>query len=247
MVVVLETMLEEHFPGHIGRYSDSFDRRAFGDTFQAAGVPTVLFEAGGYPGDFDREVVRKIYFMALLKAFLSLANDDYENVNRDHYFLIPVNDEKYFDWIIRNVTIIDKEKSWVSDIGGRREFNGSKFGKGIIEEIGDLSQFYGYVDLDGTDAILIPGKTFIPTDNSIQSATELISQGFTNVLSTKPGPELPMEINQIKKEKTWSIKPGNPANLILQKGETIEKVVMNGFVMETSGQMPEGYFGISLD
>lgn len=62
------TSLQTELAGHIGLYTDGFNRNCVGDAFQELGVPTVLFEAGHYPDDYEREVTRSYVFMALLYA-----------------------------------------------------------------------------------------------------------------------------------------------------------------------------------
>jgi len=246
MVVGLERAISKNFPVHIARYSDSYERRAFGDTFQSKGVPTVLFEAGGYFDDFDREFVRKVYFGAMLQAFWMLANSDLENYSEDDYYLIPVNEEKYFDWIIRDVTIVNNDKAWISDIAGRREYNGSKYGKGLIEEIGDLKQFFGYVEIDGSGCTLEPGKIYQDKIPIKQDQVErIINEGYTYEVENDTS-DYPLKLNKVTENREWEIKPGQPANLILLKGDKIKRVIMNGFATNESGKMPKGYYGISI-
>lgn len=60
--------LDPHIPGQIGLYDDSFNGDCVGDTFQSLGAATVLFEAGHYPNDYEREVTRAFIFKALLAA-----------------------------------------------------------------------------------------------------------------------------------------------------------------------------------
>jgi hypothetical protein len=47
-------VLQRYIPGQIGRFDDSFNLNC-GDTFQAMGVPTLLFEAGHFEGDYQRK------------------------------------------------------------------------------------------------------------------------------------------------------------------------------------------------
>ena len=55
----MNDVLQELIPGQVGRFDDSFNINCIGDTFQYLGVPTILFEAGHYPGDYHREHTRK--------------------------------------------------------------------------------------------------------------------------------------------------------------------------------------------
>ena len=66
VIVSMNEMLQKVIPNHVGRYTDEFYPKATGDNFQKAGYHTILIEAGHYKNDYDREVVRKFNFLALL-------------------------------------------------------------------------------------------------------------------------------------------------------------------------------------
>ena len=71
----LYTGLSHFIPGHIGKYKDDFEPRAFGDNFQRKGISTILVESGGWKGDPEKQFVRKLNFILLLTAFKSIAED----------------------------------------------------------------------------------------------------------------------------------------------------------------------------
>ena len=85
---------------HIGRYDDGFNINCTGDTFMSEGVPTILFEAGHYPQDYEREKVRQLVFKAMIAAISGLMGGfDYEP---EDYFGIPEHEKCYCDVLIRN-------------------------------------------------------------------------------------------------------------------------------------------------
>ena len=55
----MEKVLSDFIPGHIGRYSDDYEPRAFGDNFQTWGTSTILIETGGWKGDPEKQFLRK--------------------------------------------------------------------------------------------------------------------------------------------------------------------------------------------
>ena len=59
VIACMFTTLSRYIPKQIGRYDDGFNENCVGDTFQMLGVPTVLFEAGHFPGDYEREKTRE--------------------------------------------------------------------------------------------------------------------------------------------------------------------------------------------
>lgn len=247
MVVALEKLLTQELKIGISRYSDTYERRAFGDTFQSKNVPTVLFEAGGYRGDHDRELVRSFYFMALLSSLHFLAEDSFLHEDPDDYFKIPVNEELLFDWIIRRVKITDSGKEWIADVGGQREYSGSKYGKGIIEEIGDLSQYYGYTEIDGSGCILEKGKVLVSSDENNKDTQELVANGYTTIQSENFSADHSLAINIQRSAREFLITPGHPANLVVFRNKKIVKVILNGFILDPSRRPFENYYGISLE
>ena len=63
--------LEKYIPGQLGRFDDSFNINCTGDYFTSLGIPTVLFEAGHYQDDYERDEVRKFIFIALKRLFVA--------------------------------------------------------------------------------------------------------------------------------------------------------------------------------
>ncbi|HBY69576.1 MAG TPA: peptidase M14, partial [Flavobacteriaceae bacterium] len=47
-IVKMNRALQRFIPNQVGRYDDTFNDNCVGDSFTAAGVPTILFEAGHY-------------------------------------------------------------------------------------------------------------------------------------------------------------------------------------------------------
>lgn len=106
LIVAMNKMLQKQIPGQVGRYDDSFNANCVGDTFQMTGTPTVLFEAGHYPDDYDRERTREYIFQALITALNAIGDEKVSEVNPSEYTLIPENEKRYFDILIRNAHII---------------------------------------------------------------------------------------------------------------------------------------------
>ena len=59
VIVAMNNTLQTIIPNFIGRYTDEFYPTATGDNFQKLGHNTILIEAGHYPDDYSRDVVRK--------------------------------------------------------------------------------------------------------------------------------------------------------------------------------------------
>jgi len=100
IIAGLHKALEPELPGGIGRYDDTFNANCVGDQFQWAGVPTLLFEAGHYKGDYARETTREFAFSALLNALRLIASKSYLDFRPDQYAAIPENRKSFADILI---------------------------------------------------------------------------------------------------------------------------------------------------
>ncbi|OYU85242.1 MAG: peptidase M14 [Flavobacterium sp. BFFFF2] len=97
--------LSKYIPNQIGRFDDSFNGNCFGDAFQSKSIPTILFEAGHFPNDYDREESRKWIFVSLCVALQSLNENDIVSNKKSIYLDIPQNKVCFFDFVYRNVKI----------------------------------------------------------------------------------------------------------------------------------------------
>ena len=95
--------LNEVIPGHIGRYTDEFYPTATGDNFQRMGYPTVLIESGHSPGDYQRQVSRRMTFLSLVLGWQGIVLGPASDHRR--YFSIPNNEQRYLDGIVKNASI----------------------------------------------------------------------------------------------------------------------------------------------
>jgi hypothetical protein len=159
--------LSQYIPGNIARYSDEFEDRAFGDNLTRSGISTILIESGYFKDDVNKDFIRKLNFTALLSAFHSIAEGNYEKIDYTKYLLIPENAERLFDLLLKNVTVKCND-SYIIDIGIKRkkirnEITNEFYYKSKIDQIGDLSVFNGIEELDMT-GYEIRSKHKIATD-----------------------------------------------------------------------------------
>jgi len=147
VVCELEKMLQEYIPNGIGKWSDDYEPRAFGEHFQTLEASTILIESGGYYKDTERKFVRKLNFVSLLHIFQNLAQNKTMKADINHYNSIPLNKKgMMFDMILHNVLLSKQGYDFVCDIGLRLQNPHLPMLK--VEEIGDLSPFAGYVEHD---------------------------------------------------------------------------------------------------
>ncbi|MFT4246895.1 MAG: M14 family zinc carboxypeptidase, partial [Pseudomonas sp.] len=66
VAAVIRLALEPSIAGHISRWDDSFNPRAFGDLMTQWGTSVILIESGGIEGDPEKQQLRKLNFLALV-------------------------------------------------------------------------------------------------------------------------------------------------------------------------------------
>ncbi len=155
IIVAMNETLQEYIPGQVGRFDDSFNINCIGDMFQSLNVPTILFEAGHYQNDYEREETRKYIFFALLSGF----NAIYENVivvnKNSDYFNIPQNKIIFYDIMYKNVKINYENKEKITNFASQYKevlFENSVIFQAIISEIGNLKEFHGHEEFDAFGA-----------------------------------------------------------------------------------------------
>ena len=151
LIVGMNDLLQKTIPGQVGRYDDSFNDNCVGDTFQMLEVPTLLFEAGHHPGDYDREVTRMHIFHAILRAVETIGLNKIENFYLNEYFNIPHNEKSFFDVLIKKPHTINPNLEEGQDIGIRYKEvlqNGSIRLEPEIASVGKLDKFFGHWVID---------------------------------------------------------------------------------------------------
>lgn len=107
LIAAMNDMLQKIIPGQVGRYDDGYNYNCVGDSFQGLGCPTILFEAGHFQGDYQRETTRKLIFQSLLTAISSIGQDRVDNFKQEDYFEIPENGKQFVDILVNNVHLLD--------------------------------------------------------------------------------------------------------------------------------------------
>ncbi len=156
LIAGINDVLQQFIPGQVGRFDDSFNINCIGDTFQYLGVPTMLFEAGHFPGDYEREETRKFVFMALLSSFTKLSENVIELNRTDDYLNIPQNKIVFYDFIYKKIKInYDGNEKITSFAAQYKEelTDGEICFNAYISKIGDLEGYFGHVEYDANGAL----------------------------------------------------------------------------------------------
>ncbi|WP_299523322.1 M14 metallopeptidase family protein [Winogradskyella sp.] len=158
IIAEINQLLQGEIPNGVARYDDGFNIECVGDTFQSLGVPTLLYEAGHLPNDYNREEVRRLVFIAILKG-LQVVSSGTDDMHYNGYFDIPENGKQFYDIIIRNAHISDKTSGLV-DLGIQytERLNGRTIDfVSIVEAISKLDDFFGHSEIDANGQIVKNG------------------------------------------------------------------------------------------
>lgn len=157
-IVKMNSVLQSYLPLQVGRYDDSYNPDCVGDTFQKLGVPTILFEAGHYQQDYQREKTREFIFYSFLSLF-DITSQESRDLNYKDYFNIPENQKNYKDFILRNVKLEGREQPISVAIQYVEILKKDTISfEAIVDEIGQLKDKFGYIEknLNGAQILTNP-------------------------------------------------------------------------------------------
>ena len=174
--------------------------------------------------------------------FIIFPRKGYKKETIQDYYNIPENDRLFFELIIRNATLKEQGRNAIIDLGFRKnEVNlesGGFYNRSSISDLGDLSIFKGYVDIDASGMSIVNGTTYPQVFENYEALQkenlyELVDRGFTNFrLKMLPAEEviysLPIKLQTEDQEINNTITYGGNPNFFLHKDGVIQYVISNG-------------------
>lgn len=155
LIADINDVLQNFIPGQIGRFDDSFNLNCIGDTFQNKGVPTVLFEAGHFSNDYEREETRKYVFFALIASAQSLSENDIVSTKFGKYLSIPQNKVVFYDFIYKNIKINYDGIEIITNFAAQYKeelIENQIYFNCYIVNIGKTEGYFGHFEFDGKGA-----------------------------------------------------------------------------------------------
>jgi len=247
VIAELTETMQKFMPDQTAKYSDDFEPRAFGDNIQKWGTSVILIESGGYANDPEKQHIRKMNFTALMTGIYSMANQSYQSYTLEQYNAIPFNERLLKNLIIRNLTLKKDKKTYKADIAflyNEVNINANKdfYYKNTIEDLGDLSIFYGYQEIDCAGMTAEEGKVYPQKFSSLDeikklNLKDLYKEGYTAVklenTKTKDdftylGINILLSSNKIDKK----VELGKNPDMVIRQNEQVRYVIINGFVYD---------------
>ncbi|WP_241478953.1 M14 family zinc carboxypeptidase [Psychroserpens jangbogonensis] len=156
IISVMNSHLQQEIPNQVGIYDDAFNLNCVGDTFQNLNVPTVLFEAGHFANDYQREITREYIFQSLLIAIHYISDNNVTGNKYDDYLEIPENQKLFYDIIIKNTSNEDVGIQYIEKL-----IDNSIHFVPKIEKISDLSSYFSHKEINarGYEVLTTKGKS----------------------------------------------------------------------------------------
>jgi hypothetical protein len=164
--------LNNFIKGHVARYEDDYNPRAFGDRMSEWGTATILIETGELHGK-DEMFLIKINFVAFLSALHALVSGSEKKADAKIYDNLTFNDTGWlFSYIFRDGSLVElpddpatKPAPFKADIAVNafRRRAGDEPALSV-QEIGDLDNYFGLEEIDVSNYYLVPisGSTIRP-------------------------------------------------------------------------------------
>lgn len=165
VIIAMSDALQQFIPNQVGRFDDGFNLNCVGDTFTYLGTSTILFEAGHFQEDYQREETRKYIFIALVSGLKYIYENDVVRNETNKYFNIPQNKPIFYDLIYKNIKIRYDNKQIITNFAiqfseiltdGEIEF------VAVIAEIGELQHNFGHYEYDAEGAAYSDENENIP-------------------------------------------------------------------------------------
>ncbi|MEC7264600.1 MAG: M14 family zinc carboxypeptidase [Bacteroidota bacterium] len=254
VIVFMDKIIQNYAPGQVGRYSDDFEPRAFGDNIAKWGTSLILIESGGYPEDREKQEIRKLNYVSILSALYTIATKSYESIPTEDYEKIPKNDRMLFDLKITNATYELMGKDYILDLGiiqdeadkkGHNDF----YYRSSISDQGDLSTYYAYETFDATGYKIVPPK--VATMETVPNPSKVLSQGIAFVKGTLPqeGFSVKMPLHRVGEDfelKGFNLQPGVNPTFFLEKEGKLTHAVINGFLIDLNKPLEDQETGNGL-
>lgn len=167
LCAVMVEALAPFIYGHVGRYDDSFNPRAFGDNISQWGTPVILIETGALKGMSGHDLAG-LNFVALSAALRALADGSAEEANPAVYDALRMNEGGIiYDLLIRGGTVVGRAaggnarpEPYAADLAvnvERGRGDAAPPRRASVQDVGDLSVYRGLEEVDARGYYVITG------------------------------------------------------------------------------------------
>lgn len=163
VAAVVRNSIEPLVGGHIARYDDTFNPRAFGDLMQQWGTSTVLIESGGWKDDPEKQYLRAVNFVAVLSALRAIAEGSYAAADPLAYESLPENGPSVSDLLIRGGQIV------VPGLAPLRADLAVNFADPLLRVEGRITDVGDLREVDARDTLEVEGLFLHPQAEALRT------------------------------------------------------------------------------
>ncbi|HEX7176174.1 MAG TPA: M14 family zinc carboxypeptidase [Pyrinomonadaceae bacterium] len=175
LCAVMVASLAPFIEGHVGRYDDEFNPRAFGDMISQWGTPVILIETGALRGRTNQDLVG-LNFVAIASALRALADGSYERADPKVYDALPMNGGGIYDLVVRGAHVVNRVREgktttappFATDLAVNIDAGrDGRARRASVQDIGDLSVFRGLSEVDAREYYVT-----VPTGGMLRNGGE---------------------------------------------------------------------------
>ncbi len=198
---VMIRAMEPLVGGHMARYSDTFNPRAFGDLITQWGTGTILVESGGWADDPQKQYLRRANFVGLLAALESIATGSYQGVGRELYESLPRNGRRVGDLLLTGGTVV------IPGLPSYRADLLVSFEKPLLEREGTIAEIGDLAEVEARDTLSLNGLYVHPAETAMDR-----SRGGVQIA---PGVPAHFQVTRDAEgtDVVWIFQGGPPAEL----------------------------------
>ncbi|HEX6938716.1 MAG TPA: serine hydrolase [Longimicrobiales bacterium] len=167
VAAIVRDAIEPLVGGHITRYDDTFNPRAFGDLMQQWGVSTVLIESGGWQDDPEKQYLRATNFIAIRAALDAIATGAYADADPGRYLSLERNGRAVNDLLVMGGTIVlPGRPPFRADLAIDFDEPLERRGATLVD-VGDLREYGARDTLDVAGLYLHIGGSMLDRDGAL--------------------------------------------------------------------------------
>lgn len=158
---LLIEVMEPLVGGHIAKYDDTYNPRAFGDLMGAWGASTILIESGGWRDDPQKQHLRKTNFVGILAALDAIATGHYADYDPDVYDNLQYNGSALSDLLVLGGTIV---------VAGLRPLKADiliDYERPLLREGGRIADIGDMLGVEAQDTLHVDGLYIVPLEEAL--------------------------------------------------------------------------------
>ncbi len=158
---LLVAAMEPLVGGHIAKYDDTYNPRAFGDLMGAWGASTILIESGGWVDDPQKQHLRRTNFVGIIAALDGIATGAYASYDPGVYDRLVFNGRALPHLLVLGGTIV---------VAGLEPLEADlviEYERPLLREAGRIDDIGDMLGVEAQDTLRVDGLYIIPMEEAL--------------------------------------------------------------------------------